>query len=71
MAVQLLREMGYDDRPPAGGLPRKPWARAAVFACLWEPVKVAELIAWPACDRVSFSTSAVYDISGGAPSTDR
>ncbi|AQZ61786.1 3-oxoacyl-[acyl-carrier protein] reductase [[Actinomadura] parvosata subsp. kistnae] len=27
--------------------------------------EVAELIAWPASDKVSFSTGAVYDISGG------
>ena len=27
--------------------------------------EVAELIAWLASDRVSFSTGAVYDISGG------
>jgi 3-oxoacyl-[acyl-carrier protein] reductase len=29
------------------------------------PEEVAELIAWLASDRVSFSTGAVYDISGG------
>lgn len=29
------------------------------------PAEVAELIAWLASDRVSFSTGAVYDISGG------
>jgi 3-oxoacyl-[acyl-carrier protein] reductase len=29
------------------------------------PVEVAELVAWLASDRVSFSTGAVYDISGG------
>jgi 2-dehydro-3-deoxy-L-rhamnonate dehydrogenase (NAD+) len=29
------------------------------------PDEVAELIAWLASDRVSFSTGAVYDISGG------
>ncbi|PZG09654.1 hypothetical protein C1J01_37340 [Nonomuraea aridisoli] len=27
--------------------------------------EVAVLIAWPASDKVSFSTGAVYDISGG------
>jgi 3-oxoacyl-[acyl-carrier protein] reductase len=30
-----------------------------------EPSEVAELVAWLASDRVSFSTGAVYDISGG------
>lgn len=30
-----------------------------------EPQEVAELVAWLASDRVSFSTGAVYDISGG------
>ncbi len=30
-----------------------------------QPPEVAELIAWLASDRVSFSTGAVYDISGG------
>jgi 2-dehydro-3-deoxy-L-rhamnonate dehydrogenase (NAD+) len=30
-----------------------------------QPEEVAELIAWLASDRVSFSTGAVYDISGG------
>lgn len=30
-----------------------------------EPEEVAELIAWLCSDRVSFSTGAVYDISGG------
>jgi NAD(P)-dependent dehydrogenase (short-subunit alcohol dehydrogenase family) len=29
------------------------------------PEEVAELVAWLASDRVSFSTGAVYDISGG------
>jgi NAD(P)-dependent dehydrogenase (short-subunit alcohol dehydrogenase family) len=29
------------------------------------PDEVAELIAWPASDKVSFSAGAVYDISGG------
>jgi NAD(P)-dependent dehydrogenase (short-subunit alcohol dehydrogenase family) len=29
------------------------------------PEEVAELIAWLASDKVSFSTGAVYDISGG------
>ncbi|MFT4123427.1 MAG: SDR family oxidoreductase [Microbacteriaceae bacterium] len=32
------------------------------------PEEVAELIAWLASDRVSFSTGAVYDISGGRAS---
>jgi 2-dehydro-3-deoxy-L-rhamnonate dehydrogenase (NAD+) len=32
---------------------------------LGEAEEVAELIAWLASDRVSFSTGAVYDISGG------
>lgn len=30
-----------------------------------KPEEVAELVAWLASDRVSFSTGAVYDISGG------
>jgi 2-dehydro-3-deoxy-L-rhamnonate dehydrogenase (NAD+) len=30
-----------------------------------QPEEVAELIAWLASDKVSFSTGAVYDISGG------
>lgn len=30
-----------------------------------EPQEVAELVSWLASDRVSFSTGAVYDISGG------
>jgi 3-oxoacyl-[acyl-carrier protein] reductase len=30
-----------------------------------EPSEVAELVAWLASDKVSFSTGAVYDISGG------
>lgn len=30
-----------------------------------QPQEVAELVAWLASDRVSFSTGAVYDISGG------
>lgn len=30
-----------------------------------QPAEVAELVAWLASDRVSFSTGAVYDISGG------
>lgn len=30
-----------------------------------QPDEVAELVAWLASDRVSFSTGAVYDISGG------
>ncbi|MEI3865609.1 SDR family NAD(P)-dependent oxidoreductase [Microbacterium sp. CCNWLW134] len=30
-----------------------------------EPREVAELVAWLASDRVSFSTGSVYDISGG------
>jgi 3-oxoacyl-[acyl-carrier protein] reductase len=29
------------------------------------PEEVAELVAWLASDKVSFSTGAVYDISGG------
>jgi len=29
------------------------------------PAEVAELVAWLASDRCSFSTGAVYDISGG------
>jgi 3-oxoacyl-[acyl-carrier protein] reductase len=29
------------------------------------PDEVAELVAWLASDRCSFSTGAVYDISGG------
>jgi 3-oxoacyl-[acyl-carrier protein] reductase len=29
------------------------------------PEEVAELIAWLASERVSFSTGAVYDVSGG------
>jgi 3-oxoacyl-[acyl-carrier protein] reductase len=29
------------------------------------PDEVAELIAWLTSDKVSFSTGAVYDISGG------
>jgi 3-oxoacyl-[acyl-carrier protein] reductase len=29
------------------------------------PEEVAELVAWLASDRLSFSTGAVYDISGG------
>jgi 3-oxoacyl-[acyl-carrier protein] reductase len=29
------------------------------------PDEVAELIAWLSSDKVSFSTGAVYDISGG------
>ncbi|NUP00317.1 MAG: SDR family oxidoreductase [Nonomuraea sp.] len=32
---------------------------------LGRPEEVAELIAWLASDKVSFSTGAVYDISGG------
>jgi 2-dehydro-3-deoxy-L-rhamnonate dehydrogenase (NAD+) len=32
---------------------------------LGEPEEVAELIAWLASDRCSFSTAAVYDVSGG------
>jgi 3-oxoacyl-[acyl-carrier protein] reductase len=32
---------------------------------LGQPEEVAELIAWLASDRCSFSTGAVYDISGG------
>ena len=30
-----------------------------------QPEEVAELIAWLASDKVTFSTGAVYDISGG------
>jgi NAD(P)-dependent dehydrogenase (short-subunit alcohol dehydrogenase family) len=30
-----------------------------------QPAEVAELVAWLASDRVSFSTGAIYDISGG------
>jgi 3-oxoacyl-[acyl-carrier protein] reductase len=30
-----------------------------------QPEEVAELVAWLASDLVSFSTGAVYDISGG------
>jgi 2-dehydro-3-deoxy-L-rhamnonate dehydrogenase (NAD+) len=30
-----------------------------------EPEEVAELVAWLASDRCSFSTGAVFDISGG------
>lgn len=30
-----------------------------------DPAEVAELVAWLASDRVTFSTGAVYDISGG------
>jgi NAD(P)-dependent dehydrogenase (short-subunit alcohol dehydrogenase family) len=30
-----------------------------------QPGEVAELVAWLASDRVSFSTGAVYDVSGG------
>ena len=33
-----------------------------------QPAEVAELVAWLASDRVSFSTGAVYDISGGRAS---
>jgi 2-dehydro-3-deoxy-L-rhamnonate dehydrogenase (NAD+) len=29
------------------------------------PAEVAELVAWLASDKCSFSTGAVYDISGG------
>jgi 2-dehydro-3-deoxy-L-rhamnonate dehydrogenase (NAD+) len=29
------------------------------------PEEVAELVAWLSSDKVSFSTGAVYDISGG------
>jgi 2-dehydro-3-deoxy-L-rhamnonate dehydrogenase (NAD+) len=32
---------------------------------LGEPAEVAELVAWLASDRCSFSTGAVYDLSGG------
>jgi NAD(P)-dependent dehydrogenase (short-subunit alcohol dehydrogenase family) len=32
---------------------------------LGRPEEVAELVAWLASDKVSFSTGAVYDISGG------
>lgn len=32
---------------------------------LGRAAEVAELIAWPASDKVSFSTGAVYDVSGG------
>jgi len=32
------------------------------------PEEVAELVAWLCSDRVSFSTGAVYDISGGRAS---
>ena len=30
-----------------------------------QPEEVAELVAWLASDKVTFSTGAVYDISGG------
>jgi 3-oxoacyl-[acyl-carrier protein] reductase len=30
-----------------------------------QPEEVAELVAWLASDRCTFSTGAVYDISGG------
>jgi 2-dehydro-3-deoxy-L-rhamnonate dehydrogenase (NAD+) len=30
-----------------------------------QPEEVAELVAWLSSDKVSFSTGAVYDISGG------
>jgi 3-oxoacyl-[acyl-carrier protein] reductase len=30
-----------------------------------KPEEVAELIAWLCSEKVSFSTGAVYDISGG------
>jgi 2-dehydro-3-deoxy-L-rhamnonate dehydrogenase (NAD+) len=30
-----------------------------------QPEEVAELVAWLASEKVSFSTGAVYDISGG------
>ena len=30
-----------------------------------QPAEVAELVAWLASDKCSFSTGAVYDISGG------
>jgi len=30
-----------------------------------QPEEVAELVAWLASDKVSFSTGAVYDMSGG------
>jgi 3-oxoacyl-[acyl-carrier protein] reductase len=30
-----------------------------------QPEEVAELVAWLASDKCSFSTGAVYDISGG------
>jgi 2-dehydro-3-deoxy-L-rhamnonate dehydrogenase (NAD+) len=29
------------------------------------PEEVAELVSWLASDRVTFSTGAVYDLSGG------
>ena len=32
------------------------------------PEEVAELVGWLCSDRVSFSTGAVYDISGGRAS---
>jgi 3-oxoacyl-[acyl-carrier protein] reductase len=32
------------------------------------PEEVAELVGWLRSDRVSFSTGAVYDISGGRAS---
>jgi NAD(P)-dependent dehydrogenase (short-subunit alcohol dehydrogenase family) len=32
---------------------------------LGRPEEVAELVAWLASDKMSFSTGAVYDISGG------
>jgi 2-dehydro-3-deoxy-L-rhamnonate dehydrogenase (NAD+) len=32
---------------------------------LGQPEEVAELVAWLTSDKVTFSTGAVYDISGG------
>jgi 3-oxoacyl-[acyl-carrier protein] reductase len=32
---------------------------------LGRPGEVAELVAWLASDKCSFSTGAVYDLSGG------
>lgn len=66
IAVNVITPAVIDTPMPAsmnGGVDQ--YADAIPMGRVGRPDEVAELIAWLASDRCSFSTGAVYDISGG------
>ena len=50
-------------RPPQAELDR--WLSGIPMARLGQPMEVANLVAWLVSDECSFSTSGVFDVSGG------